>query len=221
MYSVDGSPIGLAVRSVAIVRSAELLDHAPAPADPRPGVDLSLPAGQVAPDLTVRIERAESQSSGRLLVQLLAADPAIDTPDAPILIDIGGDPASDLRRIADEMLEVEGKPTQYVALRGIGLTIADQLPIEFWNVLADGRGARRRPSPDHPVPVGRAVRPVGARRRRPAARSRPAAVPRGPGDRRSLAARSAPPAAAAADVASRSVGSRPCRASTSYPAGSD
>ncbi len=136
MYSVDGSPIGLAVRSVAIVRSAELVERAPAPA-PAPGVDLALPSGHVAPDLTVRIERAESQQSGRLLVQLLAADPAIDTPDAPVLIDIGGDPAADLRRIINEMTEVEGKPTQYVALRGIGLAIADQLPIEFWNVLAE------------------------------------------------------------------------------------
>ena len=135
MYSVEGSPIGLAVRAVAIVRSAGLV--APPPAPPAPGVDLSLPAGHVPPDLTVRIERAESQSSGRLLVQLLAADPDIVTPDAPILIDIGGDPASDLRRIIDEMREVEGKLTQYVALRGIGLTIAEQLPIDFWNVLAD------------------------------------------------------------------------------------
>jgi CHAT domain-containing protein len=136
MYSVAGSPIGLAVRSVAIVRSAELMERAPAPA-PAPGVDLALPSGQVAPDLTVRIERAESQQSGRLLVQLLAADPAVVTPDAPVLIDIGGDPAADLRRIINEMTEVEGKPTQYVALRGIGLAIADQLPVEFWNVLAD------------------------------------------------------------------------------------
>ena len=137
MYSVDGSPIGLAVRSVAIVGSAELIDRAPVATKPAPGVDLALPPGQVAPDLTVRIERAESQQSGRLLVQLLAADPAVDTPDAPVLIDIGGDPAADLRRIINEMTEVEGKPTQYVALRGIGLAIADQLPIEFWNVLAD------------------------------------------------------------------------------------
>ena len=134
MYSIDGNPIGLAVRSVAIVRSAELIASAPAQ-PPAAGVDLSLPAGQVAPDLTVRIERAESQASGSLLVQLLAADPSVDTPDAPIPIDIGGDPAADLRRIVDEMHEVEGQPTQFVALRGIGLTIADQLPIEFWDVL--------------------------------------------------------------------------------------
>ncbi len=135
MYSIDGNPIGLAVRSVAVVRSADLLASAPAQ-PPAPGVDLSLPAGQVAPDLTVRIERAESEASGGLLVQLLAADPTIDMPDAPIRIDIGGDPAADLRRIVDEMQEVEGRPTQFVALRGIGLTIAEQLPIEFWNALS-------------------------------------------------------------------------------------
>jgi hypothetical protein len=135
MYSIDGNPIGLAVRSVAVVRSAELLATAPAQ-PPVEGVDLALPAGQVAPDLTVRIERAESQASGALLVQLLAADPSIDMPDAPIAIDIGGDPAADLRRIVEEMQEVEGRPTQFVALRGIGLTIAEQLPIEFWDALS-------------------------------------------------------------------------------------
>jgi hypothetical protein len=135
MYSIDGNPIGLAVRSVAVVRSAELL--ATAPTQPSsPGVDLSLPAGQVAPDLTVRIERAGSGSGGQLLVQLLAADPTIDTPDAPMRIDVGEDPASDLRRIVDEVSKVEGRPTQYAALRGIGLTIADRLPGEFWDVLA-------------------------------------------------------------------------------------
>jgi hypothetical protein len=131
MYSIDGNPIG----SVALVRSAELL--ASAPAQPlAQGVDLALPSGHVAPDLTVRIERAESEASGALLVQLLAADPTIDMPDAPIRIDIGGDPAADLRRIVNEMQEVEGRPTQYVALRGIGLTVAEQLPIEFWDALS-------------------------------------------------------------------------------------
>jgi hypothetical protein len=135
MYSIDGNPIGLAVRSVALVRSAELLVSAPAQ-PPAPGVDLSLPAGQVAPDLTVRIERAGSEASGGLLVQLLAADPTIDMPDAPVRIDIGGDPAADLRRIVDEMQEVEGRPTQFIAMRGIGLTIAEQLPLEFWDALS-------------------------------------------------------------------------------------
>ena len=75
MYSVQGIPIGLAVRSVAIVLSAELLDHAPARAEPGARRRPVVPAGHVAPDLTVLIERAESQSSGRLLVQLLDRRP--------------------------------------------------------------------------------------------------------------------------------------------------
>ncbi len=148
MYSIDGNPIGLAVRSVAIVRSADLLGQAPTQPT-APGVDLALPPGQVAPDLTVRIEQGGTEGGGQLLVQLLAADPAIETPDAPMLIDVGRDPASDLRRIADEMARVEGGPTQYVALRGIGLTIADQLPPEFWDVLeriVARLGGRRPPS---------------------------------------------------------------------------
>jgi len=98
---------------------------------------MSVPIGEVPPDLTVRIERAESQASGRLLVQLLAADPSVPVPSAPMTIDIGGDPAHDLRLIVDEMNVVEGKPTQFVSLRGIGLSITEQLPDAFWEVLRD------------------------------------------------------------------------------------
>ena len=136
MYSVDGHPIGLAVRPLAVVRNAALIDQAP-PRPASPAVDMSIPTGESPPDLTVRIERAESQASGRLLLQLLAADPSVPVPSAPMIIDIGGDPASDLRRIIDEMNAVEGKPTQFVSLRGIGLAISDQLPDAFWDVVRD------------------------------------------------------------------------------------
>lgn len=133
MYSVAGQPIGLAVRSIAVVRDASLLRDAPRqPAGA--AISLNLPEG-VAPDLTVRIERADSQASGRLLVQLLTADQTIPLPHAPIGIDIGGEPAADLRLVIEQMNKVEGTATQYVTLRGIGLTIADQLPPEFWDVL--------------------------------------------------------------------------------------
>ena len=75
-------------------------------------------------------------SFGLLCVIACQQSKPVETPDAPVRIDVGDDPASDLRRIADEMAKVEGQPTQYVTLRGIGLTIADQLPAEFWDVLA-------------------------------------------------------------------------------------
>ena len=75
MYSVEairsGSPSGR-WPSCALPE----LDMPPRPRSPAPGVDLALPAGQVAPDLTVRIERADPRSGGRLLIQLLAADPS-------------------------------------------------------------------------------------------------------------------------------------------------
>jgi hypothetical protein len=134
MFSVDGHPIGLAVRPVAIVRDAALLAETVIPPS-APAVEMDIPRGQLPPDLTIRIERAESQASGRLLVQLLAADPAVALPSEPLLIDIGAEPADDLRRIVDEMNAVEGTPTQYVSLRGIGLAIADQLPEAFWEAL--------------------------------------------------------------------------------------
>jgi hypothetical protein len=136
MYSVAGQPIGLAVRAVAVVRHATLLGEAPRePAGP--AVALAFPDAQTAPDLTVRIERADSQASGRLLVQLLTADQTIPLPDAPIAVDIGGDPARDLRRLIATLSKEEGKPTQFVTLRGIGLTIREQLPRAFWDVLRE------------------------------------------------------------------------------------
>ena len=134
MYSIEGNPIGLAIRSVALVRTAELIAAAPAPT-PAPGVDLALPAGQVPPDLTVRIERAGPGAEGQLLFQMLAADTSIDTPDAALPVDIGDEPAADLQQISGEMQAVEGKATQFAAMRGIGLTIADRMPLEFWDVL--------------------------------------------------------------------------------------
>jgi hypothetical protein len=136
MYSIDGNPIGLAIRPVAIVRTAELIAAAPTPTA-APGVDLALPAGQVPPDLTVRIERAGPGSGGQLLFQMLAADPSVDTPDAALAVDIGDEPAADLQQISGEMQAVEGKPTQFAAMRGIALTIADRMPLEFWDVLRE------------------------------------------------------------------------------------
>ena len=66
---------------------------------------------------------------------MLAADGSIDVPDAALPVDIGDEPAADLRHISGEMQAVEGKPTQFAAMRGIALTIADRMPLEFWTTL--------------------------------------------------------------------------------------
>jgi hypothetical protein len=135
LFSVSGQPIGLAVRPIAVVREADLLGERPAPT-PDPGMDMAIPAAGSAPDLTVRIERAGSESSGRLLLGLLAADPGVAVPDGPTEIDIGAEPERFLRRVIDAMQAAEGRPGLYETLRGIGLTIAEQLPTSFWDVLS-------------------------------------------------------------------------------------
>jgi hypothetical protein len=145
MYSVDGQPIGLAVRPIAVVADASLLGHAPTP--PRqPAVDVGLPPAQTAPDLTVRIEPSDPPAPGRLLMQLLAADATIALPDAPMRVDIGAEPERFLRTVVDAMTAAEGQPGMYQALLGIGYTVAEQLPQPFWDVLA-AIAARVAPRP--------------------------------------------------------------------------
>ena len=202
MYSIDGNPIGLAIRSVAIVRTPELIAAAPTPA-PAPGVDLALPAGQVPPDLTVRIERAGPGTGGQLLFQMLAADPSIDTPDAALPVDIGDEPAADLQQISGEMQAVEGKATQFAAMRGIGLTIADRMPLEFWDVLRKVAALHPKRAPSILFLSAEPYVPWELALVDPPLDPTLPPVPVGPGDRRPLGARSAATAAAATDDADR------------------
>lgn len=134
MYSIDGQAIGLAARPIAVARDAALLRDTEPPPAAEP-LDISLPTDAVAPDLTVRIEIG--QPAGRLLMQLLAADPEVQLPSDPLEIDIGNHPDQFLRDVIRKMNSVEGGPGMYSTLMGIGLTIAEQLPDEFWRVVAD------------------------------------------------------------------------------------
>lgn len=136
MYLADGQPIGFAVRAVAVVNDPALLAVTPAP-PPEDATILAPPTADAPADITVRIELADGSSPGRLLWQLLAADPAVTVPDAPIAVDIGREPEAFLRRVIVQMTEAEGRPGLYQALRGIGRLVADQIPGAFWTVLAD------------------------------------------------------------------------------------
>jgi len=135
MFSVEGHPIGLAVRPVAVVRDAVLLGATPS-LSLEPAVGLSLPSAETAPDLTVRIEYADGESSGRLLWQLLTPHQDVALPDAPLIVDIGSRPQAFLQQVVRELSEAEGQPGIYEALRGVGLTVADQIPTAFWDALA-------------------------------------------------------------------------------------
>ena len=98
-------------------------------------MDIVLPTDAVPPDLTIRVDVA--QPAGRLLLQMLASDPEIKIPSDPLEVDIGNEPGLFLRDIIRKMNAAEGQPGMYAALMGIGLTIADQLPDEFWEVIRE------------------------------------------------------------------------------------
>jgi CHAT domain len=132
MYSIDGQAVGLAARPIAVARDAALLATSEPPPKDEP-VDIVLPTDAVAADLTIRID--VGQPAGRLLMQLLASDAEIEIPTDPLVIDIGNEPGLFLRDIIRKMNAAEGQPGMYAALMGIGLTIADQLPDEFWDVI--------------------------------------------------------------------------------------
>jgi len=144
MYSIDGQAVGLAARPIAVAQNAELLATSEPPPAAEP-LDISLPTDAIAPDLTVRIE--VGQPAGRLLMQLLAADQSIDIPSDPLVIDIGNEPGLFLRDIIRKMNAAEGQPGMYQSLMGIGLTIADQVPDEFWDVLRKVAGTVASGSP--------------------------------------------------------------------------
>jgi CHAT domain len=135
IFSSDGQTLGLAVRSLAVVQSEQLVGSASVgPQDS--GTDFSVPTAPVAPDLTVRILFAESESSGRLLWTFETPHAGIDLPDAPVGSDIGSRADQFAKvELVDRVNLREGRPGFYQFLRGIGLQIADQVPPEFWELL--------------------------------------------------------------------------------------
>jgi hypothetical protein len=136
MFSVDGQPIGLAVRPVAVVASQAFIEQAPAQL-PQPAVDMRIPAGEAPPDLTVRIELGAQPVPGRVLWQLLASDPEVRVPDAGVEVLIGNEPREFLKSVIQEMGQAEGGVGVYQKLRGIGVRIADNVPDAFFTALAD------------------------------------------------------------------------------------
>ncbi len=135
IYLVDGHTIGVAIRSVAIVRSKQYLDQATTLAQDS-STTFSIPTDTVAPDLTVSIVHGESE--GRLRWTLATPWKDIAVPDAPMLVVVGngGDTLKDFaRQLVDSVNSHEGKQTLYGHLIGRGLEVGDKIPDQFWDVL--------------------------------------------------------------------------------------
>lgn len=148
IYSVDGQTMGMAVRSIAVVRDERLRTRAAAPPQ-ESWTSLTIPTGYVAPDLTVRILRAVSESDGRLLWTFETPHAGVSVPDAPMATDVGAQPEAFARRLIAKVPLQEGRPGLLQFLTGVGRSVADQMPAEVWALL----GAVRAAAGGHPPTV--------------------------------------------------------------------
>ncbi len=150
VFSVNGHTMGLAVRAVAVVRTAALAEAAaPATVDGE-GVEIAIPLAATAADLTVRIQKAASDSGGKLMWTFDSPHAEIDLPDEPVVTDIGDEPESFVRQLITGISVHEGNAGLHAYLTGVGLTIADKMPAEFWSLLRAvatlAQGASRPPT---------------------------------------------------------------------------
>lgn len=134
LYSINGQTIGLAFRPIAVLRDTAQTAPQLEPVDP--GFAVSLPEGWTPPDLTVRILRGKAEDAGRLLWTFETKHPGITVPHEELVSDIGEDPASFASREIRSMPTYEGSKALYQFVAGLGATVADHIPEQFWALLA-------------------------------------------------------------------------------------
>lgn len=148
LYSVEGQTMGVAVRPLAVARDqVQAAQAAAAPPPPaEPGVDMSVPTKETAPDLEVRV-LLDADHPGRLLWTFQTPYAGVDLPDAPLRTDIGDQPREFARALVDKVNKREGQVGLFPFLSGIGRTVADNLPQEgdfdFWQLLRAVAAAKK------------------------------------------------------------------------------
>ncbi len=129
-YTVDGQPLGFAVRYLTVVRKAGAGPKKPATAE---GVNVQVPSAMRAADLTAVIRR-QTGSASTLLWTFESPHP-LDIPDKAIPIEIGSAPQDFARRLMNEVNKSQGQEGTYELLIGHGLEIQQHMPPEFWDLL--------------------------------------------------------------------------------------
>ena len=132
MYSVDGQPVGFAVRYVTVRRTGTPL---PGQTPTASGENLSIPSAPAPADLTVVVEKKPG-SSGEL-AWVFQSPHGLDLPDEPVFTDIGTSPQDFARNLTNHLSTTEGQPGVFLTIRGKGREIARHMPPEFWRLLKE------------------------------------------------------------------------------------
>ena len=135
-YTVDGQPLGFAVRFLTVLQKAGAAPEEPAAAS---GVNVQVPSAMRAADLTAVIRR-QTGSASTLLWTFESPHP-LDLPDKAIPIEIGSAPQDFARRLMNEVNKSQGQEGTYELLIGHGLEIQQHMPPEFWDLLRAANAA--------------------------------------------------------------------------------
>jgi CHAT domain len=138
MYSVDGQPIGFALRYVTVTRSPS----AQAAATSAGGENLSVPAAPTPADLTVAVSKGSSESE---LAWQFESPHDLDLPAESVTTDIGASPRDFARDLTNGLSACEGQLGVFGTIKGKGLDIAAATPTVFWDLL--GQVAARTEGP--------------------------------------------------------------------------
>jgi hypothetical protein len=148
LFSVDGQTMGMAVRSVAIAARAAVLGMVTT-ADPPGGCSFHPRCDVVLDICDSAAPTLESATDGRLLWTFETTVGA-EVPQASIATDIGSHPADFARQLIAGVAAHRGRPTLIPFLEGIGQTVADEIPAEFFTIR---RSAPRRRAAGSGEPV--------------------------------------------------------------------
>jgi hypothetical protein len=130
LYAVGGKTIGAAARVIGIREPGK-----PDPPPPPPQFSAAPVAagGDPAPDLTVRITLS-AVSDSRLQWSFSSPWP-VELPNEPATSSIGSHPDDFAREVLRGVPDHEYEPDLAFFLQGVGSTIADVMPHEFWSIL--------------------------------------------------------------------------------------
>jgi len=159
-YLLSGTVCGTAARPLAILPAASHAGGPPAPASPAalppgaqpwigavvPPTPFNLVADPVAPDLTIEISKPDRAPGTGLYVCRLSSPHPLATVTGPFQIDLGDDAKTFARAMVDEVRQFSGDALLAKHMEGVGRLVANRLPGEVFEALAEVE-ALVRPQP--------------------------------------------------------------------------